>query len=65
MSFENRHEELSKAFKAEMEEYIAEGFRSRDCFPVVFANLIESTGLPATDRAELRRELMEWTLKTI
>ena len=65
MPIEQRYEELSEAFKAEMQEYIAEGFRPTDCFPFVFANLIETTGLPSKDRAELRSELMEWTRKTI
>jgi|1185.fasta_scaffold1407029_1 hypothetical protein len=65
MPTEKRHEELCNAFKAEMQEYINEGFRANDCFPFVFANLIESTGIAATDRAELRQELMEWTAKIL
>lgn len=65
MPQENRYEDLCNAFKAEMQEYVEEGFRAGDCFPFVFQNLIESTGMPAADRLELRRELMDWTRKTI
>ena len=63
MPTEKRYEELCNAFKTEMQEYINEGFRANDCFPFIFANLIETTGIAMADRAELRRELMEWTAK--
>jgi hypothetical protein len=46
-----------------MQEYIQEGFRANDCFPFVFQNLIESTGVPVADRAELQQQLIEWTRK--
>ena len=65
MPVENRYEEICAAFKAEMQEYVNEGFRANDCFPFVFANLIEQTGIPAADRVELRRELTVWTAKTM
>ena len=65
MSQESRHEDLSNAFKAEMQQYVEGGFRPADCFPFVFQNLIETTGIPAKDRAELRQELLEWTRKTM
>jgi hypothetical protein len=58
-----RHEELCETFKAEMQEYINEGFLANDCFPFVFQNLIETTGVPVSDRAALQQELMEWTSK--
>lgn len=63
MPQENRYEDLCNAFKAEMQQYINEGFRPSDCFPFVFQNLVDSTGLPTTERAELRRQLMDWTKK--
>lgn len=46
-----------------MQEYVNEGFRASDCFPFVFQNLIETTGISGPDRAELQRELAEWTQK--
>jgi hypothetical protein len=63
MPTEQRYEEVCNAFKAEMEEYISEGFRANDCFPFVFQNLIETTGVPVADRAELQQQLMDWTRK--
>ena len=63
MATEQRYEEICNTFKNEMQEYIKEGFQANDCFPFVFANLIESTGIPASDRALLQRDLMEWTAK--
>jgi hypothetical protein len=63
MPRQQRIEELSNRFKAEMQEYINEGFQANDCFPFVFQNLIETTGISGPDRAELQRELMEWTQK--
>ena len=63
MPTEKRYEELCNTFKAEMQEYIREGFRPNDCFPFVFQNLIETTGVPITDRAELQQDLMDWTRK--
>ena len=65
MPVEQRYEEVLNAFKAEMEEYVSEGFSANDCFPFVFENLINSTGVPSADHAELRREMMEWTRKII
>ncbi|HTG45972.1 MAG TPA: hypothetical protein VK633_15740 [Verrucomicrobiae bacterium] len=65
MPTEQRFEELCATFKAEMQEYINEGFRANDCFPFVFQNLIETTGVPAADRAELQRQLMDWTKKIL
>lgn len=65
MPLEQRYQEICAAFKAEMQEYIKGGFRANDCFPFVFANLVETTGIPASDRAELQRELMEWTGKIL
>ena len=65
MPIEKRYEELCDTFKAELQEYVREGFRAGDCFPFVFQNLIETTGVPSADRAELHRELMEWTRKTM
>jgi hypothetical protein len=63
MPTQNRYDELRQAFQTEMQQYIQEGFRPNDCFPFVFQNIIESTGLPAADRADLQRELQEWTRK--
>lgn len=63
MPTEQRYEELCNAFKTEMQEYMREGFRANDCFPFVFQNLIETTGVPAADRAQLQQELMDWTRK--
>ena len=63
MPTEQRYEHLCNAFKAEMQEYIRDGFRATDCFPFVFQNLIETTGVPIADRAALQQELMEWTQK--
>jgi hypothetical protein len=65
MPTEMRYEELLSAFKAEMQEYINEGFEASDCFPFVFQNLIDSTGVPGADRAEIQRALMDWTRKTM
>ncbi len=65
MPFEKHYEELFAAFQSEMQEYIKEGFRANDCFPFVFANLIETTGIPMADRARLHQELMEWTSKVM
>lgn len=63
MPLEQRYEEVMNAFKAEMEEYVSEGFSASDCFPFVFENLVNTTGLPSADRAELHREMAEWTKK--
>jgi hypothetical protein len=63
MPSEKRIEEISSRFKAEMQEYVNEGFRASDCFPFVFQNLMESSGISARDRAELQQELAEWTQK--
>ena len=65
MPIEKHYEQLLAAFQSEMQEYINEGFRANDCFPFVFANLIETTGIPAGERAELHRELMDWTRKIL
>jgi hypothetical protein len=62
MPLEKRYE-LSAAFKAEMQEYVNEGFCANDCFPFVFQNVIDTTGLSTADRAELQRELIDWTRK--
>ena len=48
-----------------MQEYVNEGFSAGDCFPFVFENLVDTTGVPSADRAELRREMAEWTRKII
>lgn len=56
-------EEITNRFKAEMQEYINDGFRATDCFPFVFQNLVESTGIAGTERTELHRALREWTQK--
>jgi hypothetical protein len=63
MPTEQRYEELCNTFKAEMQECISEGFRANDCFPFIFQNLIETTGVPVADRAALQQDLMEWTGK--
>jgi hypothetical protein len=65
MPAENRYEEICAAFKTEMQEYVNEGFQPNDCFPFVFQNLIESTGVPSADRAELQQALMDWTRKIL
>lgn len=65
MPREQRLEELAASFKSEMQQYIDEGFCASDCFPFVFQNLIETTGMGAADRAELRQELIEWTKKVL
>ena len=65
MPSQQRYEEISNRFKAEMQEYVNGGFQASDCFPFVFQNLIETTGVAAADRAELQRELMEWTQKVM
>jgi hypothetical protein len=65
MASESRYEELFSQFKAEMQEYVDEGFQASDCFPFVFQNLIDTTGVPSADRAELQRDLMEWTKKIL
>jgi hypothetical protein len=44
---------------------VNEGFQPNDCFPFVFQNLIESTGVPSADRAELQQALMDWTRKIL
>ena len=63
MPLQQRYEEGINAFKAEMQEYVNEGFSAGDCFPFAFENLVNTAGVSGTDRAELRREMMEWTLK--
>jgi hypothetical protein len=63
MPTENRYDEFRRAFQAEVKQYMQEGFRPADCFPFVFQTLIETTGVPAADRADLQRELQEWTRK--
>jgi hypothetical protein len=63
MPLHQRYEEVLNAFKAEMQEYINEGFSANDCFPFVFENLINTTGVPTADRAELQQELRDWTRK--
>ena len=63
MPTEGRYEEIFSAFKAEMQEYVNEGFQASDCFPFVFQNLIETTGIPSAERAELHHAMMEWTRK--
>lgn len=63
MPTQQRYEEVLNAFKAEMQEYVNDGFSANDCFPFVFENLVASTGVPSADRAELQRELMDWTRK--
>jgi hypothetical protein len=65
MAHEQRCDEFRKAFKEEMQLYVQEGFRPNDCFPFVFQNLIEQTGIGMKERSELQRELLEWTRKTI
>lgn len=65
MPIQQRYEEVIIAFKAEMQEYVNEGFSANDCFPFVFENLINTTGVASADRAELHREMAEWTKKTI
>jgi hypothetical protein len=65
MPVHQRYEEVMNAFKAEMQEYVNEGFSANDCFPFVFENLVDTTGVPSADRAELRREMAEWTRKII
>ena len=65
MPLEQRHEEISNRFKAEMQEYVNSGFRASDCFPFVFQNVMESSGISPRDRAELQQELMEWTQKIL
>ena len=65
MPSESRYEELLTAFQAEMQEYVNDGFQASDCFPVVFQNLIETTGIPSADRAELQRRLMDSTRKVM
>jgi hypothetical protein len=63
MPTENRYDELFSVFKTEMQQYVDEGFRATDCFPFVFQNVIDSTGLPAADRSDLQQRLMDWTRK--
>jgi hypothetical protein len=63
MANESRYEELRQAFRSQMQQCIQSGFRPNDCFPFVFQNLIESTGIPAADSAELQRELLDWSGK--
>lgn len=63
MPLQQRYEDVLNAFKAEMQEYVNEGFSAGDCFPFVFENLLSKTGVPHADRAELQRELMDWTRK--
>ena len=65
MPVQQRYEEVLNAFKAEMQEYVDSGFSANDCFPFVFENLVDTTGVPSADRAELRREMAEWTRKII
>jgi hypothetical protein len=65
MPVENRYQEVFAAFQSEMQEYVNEGFQANDCFPFVFQNLIESTGIPTADRAELQQALMDWTRKIL
>jgi hypothetical protein len=65
MPSEKRYDELVDAFAREMQEYVSEGFRASDCFPFVFQNLVETTGIPSADRAELQQRLMDWTKKTM
>jgi hypothetical protein len=50
-------------FKAEMQEYVNDGFSASDCFPFAFENLVNTTGVSSADHAELRREMMEWSRK--
>lgn len=63
MPTEHRFEEILNAFKTEMQEYVNEGFQARDCFPFVFQNLIETTGIPSSDRTQLQQVLLDWTRK--
>ena len=65
MPIQQRYEDVMKAFQAEMEQYVNEGFSANDCFPFVFENLVNSTGMPSADRAELHREMMDWTRRII
>jgi hypothetical protein len=65
MPTEKHYEEIFRAFQSEMQEYINEGFRANDCFPFVFANLIETTGITGPDRTELHQQLMDWTRKIL
>lgn len=44
MPTEKRYDELRQGFPAEMQQYIQEGFRTNDCFPFVFQNIIETRG---------------------
>lgn len=63
MAHEQHCEECREAFQAEMQVYVQEGFRPSDCFPFVFQNLIEQTGLGMKERADLQSELLAWTRK--
>jgi hypothetical protein len=63
MPVEQRYEELLNSFKAEMQQYVKEGFRASDCFPFVFQNVADGAGISIADRAELQRELLDWTRK--
>jgi hypothetical protein len=63
MPVEQRYEELLSSFKAEMQQYVNEGFRASDCFPFLFQNLADTAAISIAERAELQRELLDWTRK--
>ena len=62
---QQRFQELADRLNAELQEYVNEGFRASDCFPFVFQNLVESSGLSGADRAELHRQLKNRIQKAV
>jgi hypothetical protein len=65
MPSQQRFEDIPPVSKEKCTGYLDEGFQASDCRPFVFQKLIETTGLAGPDQAELQRELMEWTQKTM